>query len=101
MLSACRHLLRQCNQKSAAYGDRTLHLCIDCWVTVHVQVKGLRQKIGLLLDKSATDDKLISALRAPVARYAPAADGGGAHWLLCGMRIMRAHSKHMLQLSRK
>ena len=41
------------------------------------QVKGLRQKVGLLLDKSATDDKLISALRAPLAQFAPAAKDSG------------------------
>ena len=41
------------------------------------QVKGLRQKVGLLLDKSATDDKLITALRAPLARFAPATNDSG------------------------
>ena len=44
---------------------------------VCAQVKGLRQKVGLLLDKSATDDKLITALRAPLARFAPATDDSG------------------------
>ena len=42
-----------------------------------VQVKGLKQKLGLLLDKSATDDELISALRAPMARYASGTDVSG------------------------
>ena len=88
MLSACRHLLRHSNQKSAAYGNRTCTYVLIAASLFTCRCKGLRKKIGLLLDKSATDDKLINALRAPVARYAPAADGGGAHWLLCVMRIM-------------
>lgn len=32
------------------------------------QVRSLKQKVVLLLDKSATDDSLIAALRSPAAR---------------------------------
>ncbi len=45
----CWHLERQCMGMSR-------------------QVRSLKQKVVLLLDKSATDDSLIAALRSPAAR---------------------------------
>jgi hypothetical protein len=36
--------------------------------TIRRQVRSLKAKVGLLLDKSATDDSLIAALRSPAAR---------------------------------
>jgi uncharacterized coiled-coil DUF342 family protein len=59
--------------------------------TVEAEVRGLKEKLSVLLQKTSNDDRLIGALRAEVAE-ARRAKGKAAHESGCGRHTLASKS---------